>query len=241
MTRRVAHRPEPAHREAGDRPTVAVGARLVARLDERAELVEVERLPALRALGRAAPPVGVPTAGSGIRHHDDHREMGGERLGITDRRPVCRRPETAVEEPQHGQVIAAGVEAVGREDPHVCVVRERGAVDAQLGQPGRELLSGPQLESGGAGRGRRHDEPGSNECDQQAEHQRARRATAPDHAIAPDGRTSAIYANRPFLAAALLCVNASVPSQRRRANRETAIVPKTSRMPAHQTKLSPTQ
>jgi hypothetical protein len=35
-----------------------------------------------------------------------------------------------VQEPEHGQVIAAGIEAVRREDPHVDVVRERGAEDA---------------------------------------------------------------------------------------------------------------
>jgi len=83
------------------------------------------------------------------------------------------------------QVIAVGIEAVGREDAHVGFVRERRAVDPQLRQTGRELLSGPQLESGGVCRCHRHDEQGSNEYDQQAECERGKAATALDHAIAP--------------------------------------------------------
>jgi hypothetical protein len=64
-----------------------VGAGLVARFDEPAKLVEVERLPALRTLRRATPPVGVPTARPGIGHHDDHRDLRCERFGVPPTNP----------------------------------------------------------------------------------------------------------------------------------------------------------
>jgi hypothetical protein len=109
---------EAAHRQSGHGAPAPVGAGAVAVLDERPQFVEVVRLPALRTFAGGIAPIGVPAACAAVGHDHDKRQAGGQLLGAAHGGPVAGPAEAAVEQPQHGEVVAGRVEPGGREDAH---------------------------------------------------------------------------------------------------------------------------
>ena len=153
MARRVVAGAPAAHRQPRDGAGVTRRDRVVVRVDPREELVDVERLPHRRAAGAEVPPVDVVAEAARLRHHDDERVAGRDRLCVALRGPVHVAAGAAVQEVQHRVPrVAVRVVALGKEDADLRLAHQRGRGEGQLVQPRVHVRRADVLEARLAGR-----------------------------------------------------------------------------------------